>query len=360
MKHLILLLAALLLADAALAQDLTWQQLVQHPELWPTQCTLKRGFNFQSGASVKAGQTVNVLEIHANQIVVGTITGKAISFDVKPTDTDVLEAANAANAKLTPKQRALTYAAIFKNKDLWPYRLTLKDSFDLSGGNRVNKGDQVVFRDFVNGKLEVSVEKYNTLIDLAPTDTDLMEQARKFVEDPTSAPSRMLEELQPNLIGSTTGQPAPLNTNSLPRYFVFLRGGNFCPICQRFTPALVKFYNETKPKHPEFEVIYLSCDGDTATMAKFAQAEGFSWPAVSYERSSYLFQVIPCFKPSIPQLTVMDRRGKVLISGVGESQNGKIQASGAGGGSASVSGGQSAADALQQFAALLDKPAAGE
>ncbi|HVU06958.1 MAG TPA: thioredoxin-like domain-containing protein [Verrucomicrobiae bacterium] len=360
MKSFIVCAAIFFTARFASAQSLTWPQLVQHPELWPSQCTLKRGFDFQSGASVKAGQTVAVLEIHANQMVVGTLTGKAISFDVKPDDTDALAMANAAYAKLTPKQRALTYAAIFQNKDLWPYYLTLKDTFDLDGGHRVNKGDRVIFRDVENGKLEVGVEKFNTVFDLEPTDTDLMEQVRKFVEDPNGAPSRLIAELQPNLIGSTTGQPSPLDTNSLPRYLVFLRGGNFCPICQQFIPSLVKFYNETKPKHPEFEIIYLSCDGNAAEMAKFAKAEGFSWLAVSYERSGYLFQVIPYFKPPIPQLTVMDQRGHVLISGVGEMQNGTLQASAASGGGTAVSGQQSAADALQQFAALLDKQLASK
>ncbi|HVU28747.1 MAG TPA: thioredoxin family protein [Verrucomicrobiae bacterium] len=360
MKSFIVLAAIFLIAPFAFAQQLTWAQLVQHPELWPTQCTLKRGFDFQSGASVKAGQTVAILEIHPNQMVVGTLTGKAISFDVKPNDTDALDAANAAYAKLTPKQRALTYAAIFQNKDLWPYYLTLKDTFDLSSGQRVNKGDKVTFRDVHNGKLEVGVEKFNTVLDLEPTDTDLMEQARKFVDDPNGAPSRLIAELQPNLIGSTTGKPDPLDTNALPRYIVFLRGGNFCPICQRFMPSLVKFYNETKPKHPEFEIIYLSCDGSAAEMEKFAKAEGFSWPAVNYERSSYLFQVIPYFKPPIPQLTVMDQRGHVLISGVGEMQDGKLQASSASGGSTAAAGQQSAADALQQFALLLEKPLAKE
>jgi hypothetical protein len=274
---------------------------------------------------------------------------------VEPGDTDVLPAAQAAYAKLTPKQRALTYTAIFRDKNLWPYRLTLKDSFDLGGGRRVNKGEPVIFFDVEGGKLLVGSEKFDTRFHVEPPETDLMEQARQFVESPNGAPSRLVEELQPNLIGSTTGQPDPLNTNSLPRYFVFLRAANFCPISQRFMPSLVKFYNEAKMKHPEFEIIYLSCDANAADMEKFAKAEGFAWPAVSYQRSGYLFQVMPHFRAPIPQLTVMDQSGKVLVSGVGEIRNGTIRASTSDGGSTPVAGGQSAAAALQQFAALLDK-----
>jgi hypothetical protein len=129
---------------------------------------------------------------------------------------------------------------------------------------------------------------------------------------------------------------------------------------QRFMPQLVKFYNEMKPKHPEFEVIYLSCDGKVPDMEKFATETGFSWPTVTYQRSGYLFQVIPHLQPLMPQLTVMDQRGHVLITGIGEVENGMLQATSSNGsGSKPVPDAKSAAAALQEFAALLDKPSAG-
>ena len=117
-------MAACLAAFAAAAQELTWQQLVQHPEMWPAQCKLTHGFDFQSGARVNAGDTVDVLEIHPKQVTVGTTTGKNFAFDVKPDDTDVLKAAQAEYSKLTPKQREITSAKIFQDKTLWPYLLT--------------------------------------------------------------------------------------------------------------------------------------------------------------------------------------------------------------------------------------------
>ena len=176
------------------------------------------------------------------------------------------------------------------------------------------------------------------------------------VELPDGAPSRMVTEVQPNLINAATARPDPLNTNSLPRYFAFVRAANFCPMSQRFMPQLVKFYNDMKPKHPGFEVIYLSCDGELPAMEKFAKDNGFSWPTVTYQRSGYLFELIPHFQPLMPQFTVMDQRGHVLITGCGESHNGVIQATSANGkGNEPVPNAQSAAAALQQFAALLDK-----
>ncbi len=353
------MIAASLLATLASAQELTWPQLVQHPEFWPAQCRLKNGFDFQSGASVKAGQTVDVVEIQARQVEVGTTTGKSFVFDVKPDDTDVLEAARAAYAKLTPKQRTLTYAKIFQDQNLWPYRLTLKDTFDLGGGQRVQKGDQVILRGLKGNRLTVGSEKYDTRFEVDPQETDLIEQVRKYVELPGGAPSRMVVELQPNLINAATGRPDPLNTNSLPRYFAFIRAANFCPMSQRFMPQLVKFYSDMKPKHPDFEVIYLSCDGELPAMEKFAADKGFSWPTVTYQRSGYLSQVIPHFQSLMPQFTVMDQRGHVLVTGCGEARNGVVQATSSDGkGSKPVPNAQSAAAALQQFAMLLDQPAA--
>jgi hypothetical protein len=358
MKTFVLILTAGLLVVTASAQELSWSQLLQHPELWPAQCHLKKAFDFQSGASVEAGAIVDVLEIHAKQVEVGTTTGKGFAFDVNPEDTDVLEMTRAVYAKLTPKQRALTYAKIFQDRNLWPYRLTLKDTLDLGSGRRVSKGDPVIWRGLKGDRLTVGSEKYDTQFEVDPQETDLMEQARKYIERPDGAPSRMVVELQPNLINAATGQPDPLNTNSLPRYFAFIRAANFCPMSQRFMLQLVKFYDDMKLKHPDFEVIYLSCDGKLPAMEKFAQDNGFSWPTVTYQRSGYLFELIPHFQPLMPQFTVMDQRGEVLITGCGESQNGVVQATSTDGkGSEPVPNTQSAAAALQQFAALLDQPA---
>lgn len=369
MKTLTLILAAGLLAVTASAQELTWQQLVKHPEMWPAQCKLTHGFDFQSGAKVNAGDTVDVLEIKANQVEVGTTSGKSFAFDVKPGDTDLLEAAKAAYAKLTPKQRALTYPQIFKDQTLWPYYLTLKDTLDLGHGRRVHKGDRVIFDGLKGRKLEVEIVKLGpgydaepqvTTFEVDPQETDLMEQARKFVELPDHAPSRLVAQLQPYLINAATDEPTPLNTNAPPRYFAFVRAANFCPMSQRFLPKLAKFYDEMKQKHPDFEVIYLSCDQKKPDMEMFAKKVGFSWPTVPYKQTSYVYILRPHLQILMPQFTVTDLRGNVLISGVGEAENGVVQATGADGhGNKPVLNGISAAAALQQFASLLDKPTDG-
>ncbi len=342
----------------AFAEDLTWQELAQRPELWPARCTVKQAIKFEGGASVQAGQVVDVLDFKGNEAELETTDGR-VNFAAEPDETDVLDVARAAYAKLTPKQRALTYPLIVQQKDLWPYRVTITKSFSLAPGKIVQVGDQVLVKDIQPGKVDVVSEKLNARFGVALPATDVMAQARKFVEDDQAGPrllamqraaeeklaaeqkaqadkikaeGRVALELEGKLINSITGQREPLDTNSLPRYIVFLRGQSTCPITRRFAPTVIKYCAEMKPKHPEFELVYLTIE-DLPETEKFAKELGFSWRTVTYENTT-----MPCVNPyidgRIPQLIVMNRDGKVLANG--------IQAT--------------APDALQQLDALLKQP----
>ena len=215
-------------------------------------------------------------------------------------------------------------------------------------------------------QLEVEIDKlgsgYNaepqvTTSTVDPQESDLMEQARKFVELPDHAPSRLTAQMQPLLIDPATDKPAPLNTNALPRYLAFVRAANFCPMSQRFLPKLVKFCDEMKAKHPDFEVIYLSCHQTLPDMETFAKAVGFSWPTLTYKQTSCVYILRPHFQILMPQFTVMDLRGNVLISGMGEAENGVVKGSSTNGkdGHQPVLNGISAAAALEKFGALLNQ-----
>ncbi len=300
------------------------------------------------GVSVQRGQMVDVLDFKANEVELKTADGRT-NFAAEPDETDVLAVAREAYAKLSPKQRELTYPSLVQKKELWPYRVALVRPIDLGGGKIVHPGDQVFLKEVQPGKLLVVVEKFNARFSVVPQATDIMAQARQFVEDKQGAPPRFIEEklaadklrtegrvvgeLDGKLINAVTSQSEPLDVNALPRYLVFLRGSTTCSITRQFTPTLVKFYQEMKPKHPEFEVIYLTVDpmGDTA---KFAKEIGFSWRTVTYENTT-MPSVNPYIDGRIPQLIVMDRTGKVLANGLQ--------------GTAPV--------ALQQLDALLKQPA---
>jgi hypothetical protein len=360
MKTLIPPLLAILPATiAATAQDLNWTELASRPEFWPAQCTVKAEINFQGGVSIPAGATVDVVDFKGNEADMKTTDGKTY-FAAEPEDTDALDVARTAYAKLTPKQRALTYPTIAQQKDLWPYKVTITRSFNLAPGKVVQVGDHVLVKDVQWNKVDVVSEKLNARFGVTPPATDLMTQVRKFVEDDSAGPrlvavqkaeaeklvaeqkaradaikvgGRVAVELEGKLINSQTGQPEPLNTNAWPRYIVFLRGQSTCPITRNFTPTFIKYCNGIKSTHPEVEVVYLTIE-DLPETFKFSKELGFNWRTVSYEDTT-----MPCVNPvidgRIPQLIVMDRDGIVLANGIQST----------------------APDALQQLDALLKQPA---
>jgi len=335
-----LLLAPLLFAGAAVAQDLTWTQLASRPELWPAQCKVRAAINFQGGVTVPAGATVDVVDFKGNEANMKTTDGKTY-FAAEPDDTDVLDVARAAYVKLTPKQRALTYPSIVQQKELWPYKVTITRGFNLAPGKPVPVGDEVLVKDVQPGKVDVVSQRLNARFAVAVAATDLMAQVRRFVEDEAAGPrllavqkadaeklaaeeqakaaaikaeGRVAVELEGKLINSQTGLPEPLNTNAWPRYIVFLRGQSTCPITRNFAPSFIRYCDSIKSTHPEVEVVYLTIE-DLPETFKFSKELGFDWRTVSYENTT-----MPCVNPHIdgriPQLIVMDRDGKVLANGI--------------------------------------------
>jgi hypothetical protein len=338
MKVFILFFTGLLLTVSVFAESLTWQVLVSKPELWPRQCRMKEAIDFQNG-TVQAGQTVDVDGITEQEVLLSTTDGK-ITFSASPEETNVLEAANTAYSTLTPKQRELTYNTIAQKKELWPQRVALTQSFDVSGV-RLNKGEQLTVKTITPNTVRLLIEKINTTFDVVPQATDLMAQARVFAEnsqapghmflDDTNVPANanqmgkrlsvvnagpVLNELEGKLINSVTGQSQPLDGKALPEYIVYYRGSSTCPITRQFTPDVVKFYNEMKPKHPEFEIVYMMTE-DISDTSKFAKAQGFNWRAVTYNDVNGVAMPLSSAPISglLPQLIVLDRQGRVLADG---------------------------------------------
>ena len=221
------------------------------PEFWPAQCAVTVTLDFEA-ATLKPGQQVKVDAIHPSSVELSTLDDK-LQFTVRPEQTDLLDVANAAYAKLTPKQRELNYVTLLTRRELWPYRVKVTQTFDLGRNGRVKPGDEVILLKAERAKLHVLEEK-------------------------DGAPSRMVAELDGKLVNAVTGKPDPLPADAQPRYIVFYRGSSTCPITRKFTPSLVKYYNETKPKHPEFEIVYIMTETPADT-GKFAKELGFAWRA---------------------------------------------------------------------------------
>ena len=351
-----------LLTTVVFAQELSWSELARRPELWPAQCTAKEKMTFDGGVTVQAGQKLSVLKVTADEVQVTTADGRT-TFTAEPKETDVLPVAQAAYAKLTPKQRALSYQALTTKKELWPQRVTLNRTFDMGGGRVVREGEQLTLEDVQADRLVVIAESVKARFQVVPQATDVMALSWKLVEDDKAMPrfvdaqkekqqqvaarqeqqdaaqqkrqklGPVIAELEPELVSSVTGKPAPLDENALPRYIVLFRGSSTCPITRQFAPTLIKYYRQMKPTHPEFEIVYLMTESAEDT-GKFAKELGFSWRAIPYEQKHPMPTVMQPIGSLLPQLVVMDRNGRVLANGL---QN-------------------SAPNALKQLDALLRAP----
>lgn len=303
--------AACVVASAAFAQDLTLAELARRPEFLPTQVTLKQPVKLQGRPALNPGQKLTVVSMRGMNVEVETPDGRS-TFDVKAENTDLLAAAQGTWKNLTPEQRALSYSALLQRKDLWTYRVKLTQPMQLSTGD-LKPGESVVLVGTEGNSLLLAHEKGKFLFNAEPRSTDLLESARKLLVDKNAFPARVAEDLRGKLVDPLSGSAASLAAGATPDYFAFYRGAGWCGPCRQFSPSLVKFYREMKPKHPNFEVIFISGDKTPAEMRAYAKEAGFSWAAVPEQRQPEMQIVNKLFTNLIPQLVVTDRQGTVLI-----------------------------------------------
>ena len=324
-----------LIATASFGQELSWLELARRPELWPADCVAKAEMKFDGGVTIRPGQKLTVLKVEAAEVQVRSTDGRT-TFTAEPDETDVLAVAQAAYARLTPKQRALTYEVLARQKEIWPQHVTITRGFDLAPGKSVRSGEKVTVVEVMADRVAVKSDSLKANFQVAVQATDLMAEARKLVEDEKAVPrfvdvkkeeaaqqvvveqkkqthGPVLTELEPDLVSSVTGKPAPFDPHALPRYIVLFRGSSTCPITREFAPTLIKYYQQMKPRHPEFEIVYMMTETPEAT-SKFARELGFSWRAIPYQHS-YMPTVSQPIKGLLPQLVVMDRNGRVLANG---------------------------------------------
>ena len=307
----LLLLSALLTAPLAFAQDLTLAELSRRPEFLPAQVTLKQPVKLQGRPAINAGQKLTVVSIRGTSVEVETPDGRSV-FNVKADDTDVLASAQATYQKLSPAQRALTYQSLLQRKDLWTYRVKLTQVMRLSSGD-LKPGFAAILVGTEGGNLLLVNEQGKYMFNAAPRDTDLLDSARKLLADPKAFPGRVLEDLQGKLVNSATAAAASLEAGADPKYFAFYRGAGWCGPCRQFSPSLVKFYKDAKPKYPNFEVVFISGDKTPAEMRSYSKEMGFSWVTVPTQRQPETQIVNRLFTNLIPQLVVTDRQGNVVV-----------------------------------------------
>jgi len=95
------------------------------------------------------------------------------------------------------------------------------------------------------------------------------------------------------------------------KYYAFYYSASWCPPCRAFTPDLVAFYKDFKPKHPNFELIFVNHDENEDAMLAYMKTDAMAWPAVRFDDIEQVKANRYC-GPGIPDLVLVDADGKVL------------------------------------------------
>lgn len=87
---------------------------------------------------------------------------------------------------------------------------------------------------------------------------------------------------------------------------------HWCGPCRRFTPELVKFYNELQEDEKPFEIVFVSSDRDKSAMYSYMKENDMPWLALPFEKEkkaelSSKYQV-----RGIPTLVILNSKGELI------------------------------------------------
>lgn len=292
---------------AAVPARLTLSDLVNHPERLPPYVTMRRTLRFSGGLTLRKGQKIHTVRFDGRSVLV---TRQMTNFPLRPADTNLLAAANAVWAKLTPPQRAVDYRAIRKDASLWPARVTVLPAISIHGRRFRPKTEFTLER---VGQRGVSV--YDPATDSGITgveiaDTDLLQRARELARVPRARrPSRIVAELRGNLV-DVDGAPAKVDFGKV-RYFAVYYGADWCVWCHKTSPHLVRVMNEIGPRNPHLLFVMVDDDKNVASMYRYMKKEKMPWPAMS-RADSLKVGVLRSARRTDPQLRILDRFGNEL------------------------------------------------
>ena len=118
---------------------------------------------------------------------------------------------------------------------------------------------------------------------------------------------------QANFFDSIKGDLTGPAVEGSPKYTALYFSAHWCPPCRMFTPKLVDWYNSFKPKHPDFELVFVSSDRDQAAMEEYIKGDNMPWPAVKFDQAqSETFQKFG--SSGIPYLVLIDSEGNAVTA----------------------------------------------
>lgn len=130
---------------------------------------------------------------------------------------------------------------------------------------------------------------------------------------PAEAKSELDDVLKGNLKKLEKGKLRSQREAKNPtKYFLLYYSAGWCGPSHKFTPDLVKFYNDLKPKHDEFELVFISRDHSEAGMEEYVEEMNMPWPVLDYRKTDKFIDKHPYPGTGIPNLILVDLDGNLI------------------------------------------------
>ncbi|NOT32050.1 MAG: hypothetical protein HOP15_16510 [Planctomycetes bacterium] len=91
-----------------------------------------------------------------------------------------------------------------------------------------------------------------------------------------------------------------------------LPGSRHGPRCEAFAPKLKEFYARTKPKHPNFEAVYLGLDTDPKDTRAHAAKQQYPGRVLIFDKRLEAADLADVGGELLPLVFLYDSKGKVL------------------------------------------------
>lgn len=290
------------------AAGISQAELVARRDLWPEKTAMKREVRLSGMAPIAKGTELRVHELTAGFVV---LDAGQVLFDLPLADTDVLERARAAMAKMTPEQLALTEASLLARSDLWPLQVALAAELGFTNGVSFEVGREVVLRGVQPDGVWLFDRPTGEAFQVSIQETDLVRRARERLALPAAEREPFfVRALEATIMkGDEIGAPGALGQSDL---ILVYKGRQGCGRCAAFLPELKSFYAKTKPAHPRFEVVFVSQDA-TPEQARAYQAEAkVPGLVIAQERNVEAAHLASISGQLLPTVLLFDRAGQLL------------------------------------------------
>lgn len=322
-RRSIVLAAVVLVFSVAQARaEYTYKDLIGHRERWPAEVTLKADFKKRK-TELKTGEKHKIFDVTRAGVLLDLGADKP-PFPIPPDGCDIVEAANAKAAgggepaPLEPaRPKRIDAETLFNDASLWPAKI--KTIRPLSGigadGQPVTlpAGSSFTVSNVDEQGVLGVVDDFGINLTLPIGDTDLVAAAQERAAiEPAKRSSRIIELFRDKLVDASGNKVNPATVDDA-TIFVFYVGANWCEQCHQLSPYVAKWVKANAAANPRMCVIMLNSDEKESEMLAYMTEGRMPWPAV--RRDDWLKSFFsPMIIGALPQVTIMDRYGKVISS----------------------------------------------